>query len=102
MKRWWGRISNDPLFLQHFNGWATVFWFWNFPLVIGLYSFLPDVWQQVSLLYLAVVSVYANFVGHISAWQSSRVEVRQRDQQAFKSPRSFPDKLPGTRKKPKL
>jgi hypothetical protein len=68
---------NDPAYLLSANGWLAVFWAVNFPIVIGLYTFLPGAWQAMSILYLALVSVYANFVGHISSWQASRVEVEQ-------------------------
>jgi len=68
---------NDPAYLLSANGWLAVFWAINFPIVIGMYFFLPDAWKAISILYLALVSVYANFVGHISSWQASRVEVEQ-------------------------
>lgn len=30
-----------------------------------------------SLAFISVISIYANFAGHFSAWQSTRVEVKQ-------------------------
>lgn len=44
-------------------------WFWvaNLPVCIGLYAWAP---QTVTLLYLAVVSVYANIVSHAGAEQA--------------------------------
>lgn len=76
----WAAIQSDPVWMVKANGWATIFWALNFPVVIGVYAFLPDTWQQVSILYLALVSVYANFASHIAAYQASRVEVRQEKQ----------------------
>lgn len=36
-------------------------WWWaaNVPAVIALYVFAPAAWKQVSILYLALVSIYA-------------------------------------------
>lgn len=88
-----GRL-NDPEWLQAANGWAAIFWAANFPVVIALYAFLPAAWQAVSILYLALVSIYANFAGNLSAWQSARVEVKQARAEVSHAPRSFPDKMP--------
>lgn len=63
--------------MRRLNGHATVHWLCHFPVVVSVYFFLPDVWEQVSILYLALVSIYANVAGHLSAWQASRVEVVQ-------------------------
>lgn len=49
-----------------------IFWAFNFPPVIICYFFLPDVWKEASILYLALVSIYANFVGHWSAWEAAK------------------------------
>lgn len=84
IKRIWSAIKDDPKVMQSANGWASIFWAANFPPVIVCYIFLPDVWKTASILYLALVSIYANFVGHISAWQASRVEVVQARQEAEK------------------
>ncbi len=36
-------------------------WWWaaNVPAVVGLYFLLPSVWENISILYLALVSIYA-------------------------------------------
>jgi hypothetical protein len=31
-------------------------------------------WWRDSILWVAAMSLYANFVGHLSAWQASRAE----------------------------
>lgn len=76
----WSRIQDDPVFMRKVNGHLTIHWICHFPVVIALYFLLPQTWEKVSILYLALVSIYANVAGHLSAWQSSRVEVKQ-DQQ---------------------
>ena len=53
------------------------FWAVQLPIVCLMYFYLPDAWQAVSILYLAIVSIYANFVGHFGSWQAAKVEVAQ-------------------------
>lgn len=69
---------HDPVWMRKVNGWLTVFWLWNFPPVITLYVVLGDtVFTRFCLLYLALVSIWANVAGHWSGWISGRVEVKQ-------------------------
>jgi len=75
----WASIQEDPVFMRKINGWLTVFWLLNFPPVIAVYIWAPDAWKQASILYLALVSIYANVAGHLAAWQASRIEVIQND-----------------------
>lgn len=35
------------------------FWWSNLPVIIALYFFAPGVWQKISILYLAIVSIWA-------------------------------------------
>lgn len=63
--------------MRRFYGCSATFWAWNFPVVIGLYSFLPDVWQAVSILYLALVSVWANFSTDLGNWITARAAAKQ-------------------------
>jgi len=57
---------DDAAFLRHFHGWATLVW-----ATVGLAITLrfPD-----SVLWVGLMSVWANVVGHWGAWQASRVE----------------------------
>jgi len=75
----WASIQEDPVFMRKINGWLTVFWLLNFPPVIAVYIWAPDAWKQASILYLALVSIYANVAGHLAAWQASRIEVIQNE-----------------------
>lgn len=54
------------------HGWAAVFWAGNLPMLV-----LRPVRESVP--YVAFCSVYANFVGHLSSWQATRVEVNQQE-----------------------
>lgn len=73
----WSSIQEDPIFMRKVNGWLTVFWLLNFPPVLAVYFFAPEAWKSASILYLALVSIYANVAGHLAAWQASRIEVVQ-------------------------
>jgi hypothetical protein len=77
MQSLWTMVQGDPVFMRKVNGWLVWFWMANFPPVIAIYFWAPDVWKQVSILYLALVSIYANVAGHWAAWQASRIEVVQ-------------------------
>lgn len=73
----WSSIQGDPVFMRKVNGHLTLHWLCHFPVVIFIYFVFPETWEKVSILYLALVSIYANVAGHLAAWQASRVEVQQ-------------------------
>lgn len=76
--RFWNAVQNDPVFLRKLNGWLTIFWAWNFPPVIALYLLVDnETFQKICLLYLALVSIWANVGSHWSAWQAARIEAKQ-------------------------
>lgn len=52
----------------------TIQWGLHLPAVILLYIFANPLWQKISILYLALVSIYANMATHWGAYQSSRAE----------------------------
>ncbi|MDX6220626.1 MAG: hypothetical protein QOJ48_2307, partial [Frankiales bacterium] len=56
-----------------FHGWMTLAWGVLIPITVftGL---------KGSIIWIALMSVWANFVGHFSSWQAARVEVKQDDQ----------------------
>jgi len=60
--------------MRKVNGWAMVFWALNMVAVFALYFWMNDAWQKVSILYLAQVSIYANFVSHGAWFQASNAE----------------------------
>lgn len=65
-------LFGRPAFLKAFHGWSTVVWAILIPLTVvtGL---------KESITWIAMMSVWANFVGHFSSWQATRVEVKQDD-----------------------
>lgn len=69
--------------IKAINGWLTWFWVANFPPVIWLYFAVDsDTFQNLMLLYLALVSIWANVAGHASAWVAGRTEVKVDAQEA--------------------
>jgi hypothetical protein len=75
----WASVRDDPILNRSVNGWLVWFWIANFPPVVLIYAYAPGVWQEASILYLALVSIYANVAGHWAAWAAARVEVRQEE-----------------------
>lgn len=63
-----GKPSRSAVLLRTFNGWATIAWAVLLPvaLLTGLKTSLP---------FIVAVSIYANVVGHASAWIAGRAEV---------------------------
>jgi hypothetical protein len=66
-------LFGRPEFLRAFHGWMTLAWGVLIPITVftGL---------KGSIIWIALMSVWANFVGHFSSWQAARVEVKQDDQ----------------------
>jgi hypothetical protein len=66
-------IFGRPTFLRGFHGWMTLAWGVLIPVTVftGL---------KGSIIWIAMMSVWANFVGHFSSWQAARVEVKQDEQ----------------------
>lgn len=60
------RWADDPDRLRAFHGWATIVW-----ATVGVP--LTLLWPR-SVLWVALMSVWANVVGHWGAWQASRAE----------------------------
>jgi len=58
-----------PEFLRGFHRWMTLIWF----LLI-----IPTIllWRE-SIVWIALMSAWANFAGHFSSWQAARIEVKQ-------------------------
>jgi hypothetical protein len=66
-------LFGRPEFLRSFHGWLTLLWGLLIPITVftGL---------KGSIVWIALMSVWANFVGHFSSWQAARVEVKQDEQ----------------------
>jgi hypothetical protein len=61
--------NNMAVFLRRLNGWLTGLW-----IVPGIPI---SIYFDKSIPYLVFLSVYAIITGHLSTWQSARVEVKQ-------------------------
>jgi hypothetical protein len=72
IKRIWASTISDAVFMRRANGWLTVFWIVMIPVSVwtGWISSVP---------FISALSLWALVSGHLSAWQSSRVEVRQEE-----------------------
>jgi hypothetical protein len=66
-------LFGRPTFLRAFHGWSTLIWAIAIPITV-----FTDL--KSSIVWIALMSVWANFVGHFSSWQAARVEVKQDDQ----------------------
>lgn len=59
-----------PRALKAANGWLTIFWILNIPIVFVL-------GWEASVPYLVIVSLWANIASHLAGWVAGRVEVTQ-------------------------
>jgi hypothetical protein len=66
-------LFGRPRFLKAFHGWMTLIWAVLIP--ISVFTDLRE-----SVFWIVLMSVWANFVGHFSSWQATRIEVKQEDQ----------------------
>jgi hypothetical protein len=64
-------VLNDPRSLRRLHAIATTAW---------ILMVIPTViWWSESVLWIALMSVWANIAGHWSAWQAARAEVKNDD-----------------------
>ena len=63
------KLSVSPKFLEYFHGTATIVWF--------LLIIPSAIWWKESVVWLVMMSVWANLAGHFAAWQAARGEVKQ-------------------------
>jgi hypothetical protein len=66
------QVTCGPVFLRRFHAWMTLTWALAIPI-----SVLTDL--KTSIAWVVLMSAWANFASHFSAWQSARVEVRQEE-----------------------
>lgn len=62
------KLLTDPKFIKTINGWFVILWA---TLVVPTLLF----WSR-SVLWVALLSIWANLVSHYTAWLAARVEVR--------------------------
>lgn len=68
-------------FLRRFHGFAAWFWFANFFAVIAVYFWAPNTWANASILYLALVSIYANFATDTDAHVTADMAVKHQEKE---------------------
>jgi hypothetical protein len=62
-------LLHNPKVLAKFHGWMTMVWF-----ILAVPTVI--VWKE-SILWVALMSVWANIAGHWSAYQAARAEEEQ-------------------------
>lgn len=65
-------LFGRPTFLRAFHGWSTAFWV---PFTLLAYA----VGWLSSVTFVSLMSMIALFLGSFSAWQATRVEVKQEE-----------------------
>ncbi len=65
------RWLNRPRVIRTINFWATTFW-------VGLIIPTVFLWSR-SILWVALLSIWANVISHYTAYLAARVEVREED-----------------------
>lgn len=62
-------LLHDPVFTTEFHKWATIVW---------IVLLIPSVlWWNQAIIWVVLMSVWANIAGHWSAYQASRAELKQ-------------------------
>ena len=83
VKALWVSIQGDAVFMRRINGWLT--WFLIAMIPISILTGWVD-----SVKYVSALSLWALVSGHWSAWQASRVEVKQDEEQDNTRPHHRP------------
>lgn len=65
------RFEGDPVTQYIWHKWAMRFWLVNAIVVVAVFIFAPAVWKQVSVLYLVLVSLYANWATDFGAMSAA-------------------------------
>jgi hypothetical protein len=77
MRGWLSRLEGNPATAYKFHRFMSRFWMANIVIVVAIYFVLPKVWSNASILYLALISIYANYstdAGAMSAADSATDE----------------------------
>jgi hypothetical protein len=61
-------LFQDPKFLRQFHGYATIMW-----MILVIPSLL--FWSE-SVMWVVLLSVWANIASHWASWQAARAEVK--------------------------
>ena len=69
-KALWALVQGSPVVLMHSNLVLAIAWL----IMVPVWWFTD---LRYSIAFIAAASIYANFTGHLAAWQAARVEVKQ-------------------------
>lgn len=65
----------DPKTLQKYHFSMMVFWALNVPPFVAAFFILSrNTFELLVLIYIGVVSIYANFAAHFAGWDAARAE----------------------------
>ena len=67
-------FEGNPATQYSVHKWMMRFWLFNAVAAVGVFTFVPGVWARVSVLYLVLVSLYANWAtdfGSMSAAEAA-------------------------------
>lgn len=77
--RWFGKIlknlESNPKVQIAIHKWATLFWAINGVVATGVYILAPGLWNKLSILYLTVVSLYANLATDYDGLSSAQAHL---------------------------
>jgi hypothetical protein len=65
------RFEGDPKAQYAWHKWAMRFWLGNAVAAIAVFALAPATWRQVSVLYLVLVSLYANWATDFGAMSAA-------------------------------
>lgn len=71
------KFEGDPRTQYAWHKWAMRFWLFNAVAVILMFIFLPDAWQKISVLYLVLVSLYANWATDFGAMSAAEAAAEE-------------------------
>lgn len=71
------RFEGDPRAQYAWHKWASRFWAANVPAVIFIFTFEPVIWQKISVLYLVLVSLYANWATNFTGMSSAEAASKE-------------------------
>jgi hypothetical protein len=76
------KLEYDPKAQFEFHRRMSFFWVSNFLGVLIVYAFFGGIWAKLSVLYLVLVSLYANFATDYGAMPGSHAAIKADEIQA--------------------
>ena len=70
------KLEYDPKAQFEFHRRMSFFWIFNVVIVLGLDLALNPFWQKISIVYLTLVSLYANFATDYGALPGAHAAIR--------------------------